>query len=102
MRSGPGSCRWCRRRRRSGFPAMVLEHRTKWMHMLRQIGPSLLGEFLLALGLALLNRGQHRFSQVAVPDIPIAVIGASLSILLGFRTASAYGRWWEARTLWGG
>ena len=37
-------------------------------------------------------------------DVPIAIpamLGTALSILLGFRTASAYNRWWEARTLWG-
>jgi putative membrane protein len=81
---------------------MVLEHRPKWGRVLRQIGPSLLGEFLLALIVALLNRGQHRFRVVSVPELPTAIIGAALTILLGFRTASAYARWWEARTLWGG
>ena len=37
-------------------------------------------------------------------DVPIAIpamLGTALSILLGFRTASAYGRWWEARQIWG-
>jgi len=30
-----------------------------------------------------------------------AVLGAIVSILLVFRTNSAYAKWWEARTLWG-
>jgi putative membrane protein len=30
------------------------------------------------------------------------MVGAALSIFLAFRTKSAYDRWWEARTLWGG
>jgi putative membrane protein len=30
------------------------------------------------------------------------MFGSALSIFLGFRTSSAYGRWWEARILWGG
>ena len=37
-------------------------------------------------------------------DVPIAIpamLGTALSILLGFRTASAYDRWWEARKFWG-
>jgi len=37
-------------------------------------------------------------------EIPVAiptVLGTALSILLGFRTNSAYDRWWEARKIWG-
>ncbi|PJE44594.1 MAG: hypothetical protein CUR32_03175 [Flavobacterium sp.] len=37
-------------------------------------------------------------------DIPIgvsAIIGTALSLLLAFRTAQAYERWWEARIIWG-
>ena len=30
-----------------------------------------------------------------------ALVGTLLSILLGFRTNSAYQRWWEARKIWG-
>jgi ion channel-forming bestrophin family protein len=31
-----------------------------------------------------------------------ATLGGALAIFIGFRNNSAYGRWWEARTLWGG
>ena len=31
-----------------------------------------------------------------------AMLGTVLSVLLGFRTAAAYERWWEARKIWGG
>lgn len=31
----------------------------------------------------------------------ISVVGTALSLLLGFRTNSAYDRWWEARKSWG-
>jgi len=40
----------------------------------------------------------------AVVTIPLAIpamLGTAISILLGFRTNSAYGRWWEARKIWG-
>ena len=33
-------------------------------------------------------------------SIPV-VIGTAIAIFLGFRTNSAYERWWEARKLWG-
>lgn len=39
---------------------------------------------------------------VALPSLPLGMMGAALSIFLAFRTNSAYDRWWEARTLWGG
>ncbi|MCB0661664.1 MAG: hypothetical protein KDC24_02900 [Saprospiraceae bacterium] len=31
-----------------------------------------------------------------------AILGSALAIFIAFRNNSAYGRWWEARTLWGG
>lgn len=39
---------------------------------------------------------------VAVPSLPLPMVGGALSIFLAFRNNSAYDRWWEARTLWGG
>lgn len=37
-------------------------------------------------------------------DIPLAIpsiLGTAISLFLGFRTNSAYQRWWEARKIWG-
>lgn len=39
--------------------------------------------------------------QLAVPFVPIGVLGSALAIFVAFRNNSAYGRWWEARQLWG-
>ncbi len=33
---------------------------------------------------------------------PVGVLGSALAIFIAFRNNSAYGRWWEARQLWGG
>ena len=33
--------------------------------------------------------------------IPLALYGSAIGIIVGFRNNSAYGRWWEARGLWG-
>lgn len=41
-------------------------------------------------------------TSIALPEFPLSMVGAALSIFLAFRTKSAYDRWWEARTLWGG
>jgi putative membrane protein len=39
--------------------------------------------------------------SVAIPIAIPALLGTAISILLGFRTNSAYDRWWEARKVWG-
>jgi putative membrane protein len=39
--------------------------------------------------------------QLAIPILPIGILGTALAILLGFRNNSAYDRWWEGRRLWG-
>lgn len=43
-----------------------------------------------------LNFDIHHFSTST-----IAIFGTGVSIFLGFRINSAYGRWWEARMIWG-
>jgi len=41
------------------------------------------------------------FSKISLPlGIP-AMVGTAVSLLLAFRTAQSYERWWEARTVWG-
>lgn len=37
----------------------------------------------------------------ALPFSVAAILGSALAIFIAFRNNSAYGRWWEARTLWG-
>lgn len=38
---------------------------------------------------------------VILPALPISMIGIAISLYLGFKTTSAYNRWWEARQIWG-
>lgn len=40
-------------------------------------------------------------SHISIPPSVVAILGAALAIILAFRNASAYERWWEARSLWG-
>ncbi len=39
---------------------------------------------------------------MALNFTPIGILGSALAIFVAFRNNSAYGRWWEARILWGG
>ncbi|MBV8705781.1 MAG: hypothetical protein JO182_18790 [Acidobacteriaceae bacterium] len=80
---------------------MVIEYGTNWPRILRQIGRFLLFLFCLSIAVTALNYFDHPFKKIAVPDLIVSVLGAALGILLGFRTNSAYARWWEARQLWG-
>lgn len=46
----------------------------------------------------------YEFVGLKEIDIPLAIstiLGFAISIVLGFRTNSAYDRWWEARKVWG-
>ena len=38
----------------------------------------------------------------SLPFSVAGILGSSLAIFIAFRNNSSYGRWWEARTLWGG
>ncbi|MBL8914152.1 MAG: hypothetical protein JNM17_25835 [Archangium sp.] len=57
--------------------------------------------FLLAFDLAVaISYSLFDLEWIGQP-IPLAMVGAALSLFLAFRNNSAYDRWWEARTLWG-
>lgn len=60
-------------------------------------------ELLLGSVAAVAAYALHRWEPlVALPFSIAATLGGALAIFIGFRNNSAYGRWWEARTLWGG
>lgn len=35
------------------------------------------------------------------PELPFTLFGSAVALFLGFRSNSAYQRWWEGRSLWG-
>ena len=41
------------------------------------------------------------WNWIGSKNIPLALYGSAIGIIVGFRNNSAYGRWWEARQLWG-
>ena len=79
---------------------MIVARRINPLRILRTSGPSLLGLLAYDVTITLLY---VRFGQrwVAVDNLPLALLGSALAIIVGLRNNSAYGRWWEARTLWG-
>ena len=42
------------------------------------------------------------FKEIDIKMASATILGFTISLLLGFRTAASYDRWWEARKVWGG
>jgi ion channel-forming bestrophin family protein len=52
-------------------------------------------------GLVVALREGLGWHWLAIPAVPVAVVGGALGIFVSFRTNAAYARWWEGRQLWG-
>lgn len=70
----------------------------------RKLGPLLLGICVYAGIIAFLELEYWKLSDKSyVKNIPLmhGLLGFAISMLLVFRTNTAYDRWWEGRKLWG-
>ena len=38
---------------------------------------------------------------IAIPLLPLPLLGSAIALIITIRNNAAYARWWEARTLWG-
>ena len=82
--------------------------------MIRSVGPlgpaKVAGLVLWQLRYTLLAVAVVAVFLLPVPDADqseyasavLSVLGIGASVFIGFRNTTAYNRWWEARTLWGG
>ena len=79
---------------------MIVSKTQRLTQMIQGLGLamlSLLGwDLLIVISYKVLN-----WTWVASTHVPLGSLGAVIGIIVGFRNGSAYGRWWEARTLWG-
>jgi putative membrane protein len=79
---------------------MIVSKTQRLTLMIQGLGPALLSllgwDFLIVFCYKVLH-----WRWVGVSFVPLASFGAVLGIIVGFRNSSAYGRWWEARILWG-
>ena len=79
---------------------IVREHlplRRIWPHVSKR----LMFLFLFDITVAVLYTQLGR-KWLSLPTLPLSMIGGAISVFLAFRNNSAYDRWWEARSLWGG
>jgi len=44
---------------------------------------------------------EYGIEQVAIPFLPVSLLGTAVSFYLGFKNNSAYDRLWESRKVWG-
>ena len=80
---------------------MIVANYPYWPRIFKQVGGLLATFVLLSVLAVLIERHGRSLRYVTIPEVAVTVLGAALSILLAFRTNSAYARWWEARTIWG-
>lgn len=72
-----------------------------------QLKGSIAGQILWRVGVAtgvgaVLVALHYAGYTTTLPALPHTVVGSALSLLLAFRTNTAYDRFWEGRKLWGG
>lgn len=83
---------------------MITEHRSKtdelvfFVRHYTGLPFALLLAFDFSVAFAFFGMG---WTWIAHPHIPLSLFGSALGVLVGFRFTGAYGRWWEARQLWG-
>jgi putative membrane protein len=79
---------------------MILEKKIPAGYIFNKVKKDLV--FILIVGLSV-NFISSRFSS-SIPDMPLNVptfMGTAISVLLSFKMAQSYDRWWEARKVWG-
>lgn len=80
---------------------MIVRDHIPWMRVWPKVSKRLWALFFYDFSIASLYvfGGLH---FLAMSGIPVTILGSAIGVFLAFRTSSAYDRWWEARTLWGG
>ena len=79
---------------------MILKRQFNPVRVVQYIRRELVFTILAAIAVYLAY--SNRLTAVVLPFSVAAILGSALAIFIAFRNNSAYGRWWEARTQWGG
>ena len=79
---------------------MIVSKTQRVTLMIRDLVPPLVSllawDLFIVFGYMVLH-----WTWLGLNEFSLAAFGSVLGIIVGFRNSSAYGRWWEARTLWG-
>jgi putative membrane protein len=79
---------------------MILRKQFDLRIVFRNIRNEVLTTLIVATVIFLLYRFEA--IRLGLPFPIVATLGSALAIFIAFRNQSAYSRWWEARTIWGG
>ena len=79
---------------------MIVPRAPQLTRMIAYVGLPLLGLVIWDVLVVLAFKVLH-WEWIGSKNIPLALYGSAIGIIVGFRNNSAYSRWWEARGLWG-
>lgn len=79
---------------------MIVSGKRQLGRVFQSLGPHILSLLAWDLLIVLVVKVM-RWDWIASRDIPLALYGSTIGIVVAFRNSSAYSRWWEARTIWG-
>jgi ion channel-forming bestrophin family protein len=79
---------------------MIVKRNFNPIKVIQYIKAELAFAITISVFVFLINKENH--SGISLPFSIVGILGSALAIFIAFRNNSSYGRWWEARTLWGG
>lgn len=79
---------------------MIIKLTIPWRRIMKDLMVPMIFVGIYMSGLSIYDR-YYTLEVIHVPITLISVPGTVIALLLGFRTNSAYDRWWEARIIWG-
>ena len=78
---------------------MITKKRISWLYILETTIVDFIIVFIL--GLSVYTYSIYVEHSLQIPSGITAFLGTAISILLSFKISQSYGRWWEARKIWG-
>lgn len=79
---------------------MIVKRNFNPIRVIQYVRVELTVAVLISVAVYIMHR--ENFTEITLPFSIPAILGSALAIFIAFRNNSAYSRWWEARTLWGG
>lgn len=79
---------------------MLLDNKIPIVYSLGKIKPELFVVVVYSIGIVILD-DIILLENMSIPMAIPALLGTSISLILGFRISQSYDRWWEARKIWG-
>jgi putative membrane protein len=80
---------------------VLLNNKIPVLYSLGKIKPELIVVVIYSIGIVILD-DIFLLEDMSIPIAIPALLGTSISLILGFRISQSYDRWWEARKIWGG